>query len=118
MTNRKGLDTLEIAVHVIIILVGILVLVFAHRVSNIFWQSLMINIGSSLVVVTILFIIFEVFRKRNEKDEESENPRFHGQSQRLQNERADKLIDQLRSSQYFPVTSNSRKTHNNSHRSK
>jgi hypothetical protein len=113
----KGLDTLEAAVHVIIVLLGILVLVFAHGIEGAFWQSLFVNVGSSLVVVTILFVVFELFRKRNEKENETGDTRFHGQSQKRQ-ERADKLVNQLRENQQLPVASNSRRIHRNSGRGK
>lgn len=118
MSGNKDLDILEVAVHVIIILLGVLVLVFAHSIKDSFWQSLLVNVGSSLVVVTILFTIFEIFRRRNEKEGEEGSSRFYEQSRKLQNERADKLIHQLRLNQQLPITSNSRRTHRNSNRGK
>lgn len=54
---------LELAIHVIIILLGVIVLFLVKDSSDSFWQSLGINIGSSLIVITMVFSIFEAFRR-------------------------------------------------------
>ncbi len=70
MNLIKRTNILEIAIHIIIILIGIVVLFVAREFGeDAFMQSLLINIGSSLVVVTILFFIFEGFRRRHESQE-------------------------------------------------
>ncbi|MBL1178651.1 hypothetical protein [Pantanalinema sp. GBBB05] len=75
MVNKEnGLDKLEIAVHTIFVLFGIIILGIAYtQIKDPFWGGLLVNIGSSLIVVTILFAIFEIFRR--EYDNKHENLR-------------------------------------------
>jgi len=97
MNNTSKTDALEIAVHIIIVLLGIIVLFIARGFTDTFWQSLLVNIGSSLVVVTILFAIFEMFRRRH-------------QSQDIENnEKARSMLELLKSNQRHSVATSSRK---------
>lgn len=73
MNHRRAVDILEIAVHTIIVLLGIIILFVAHSITDLFWQSLLVNIGSSLVVVTVLFFIFEIFRRRHAEQNADSN---------------------------------------------
>jgi hypothetical protein len=114
MGAGKKTDPLEIAVHVIIVLLGFIVLRFAYDFQDTFWQSLFVNIGSSLVIVTILFAIFESFRRRHEEREPHQLPNNNPlrNQQPHSDSRADELIITLRASQRPPITTKMNKLGN------
>lgn len=113
MPRQKRTDILEVAVHIIIILVGVVILFISRTFQdNSFWQSLLINIGSSLVVVTILFFIFEGFRRRHDDQGNMISDNSQIQSGNYQDARANEVINSLRSKQRFPITTNSSKVNN------
>lgn len=106
VSNNKNLDTLEVAVHVIIILLGISILAIAYSIKSLFFQTLLISIGSSLVVVTILFIVFELFRRRNKKEHKNLDSEY---DKEIENERSNKYIKQLHNINQSSVMSNAKK---------
>jgi hypothetical protein len=113
MPNRKTTDILEIAIHIIIVLLGFIVLFVARTNDDVFYQSLLINIGSSLVVVTVLFFIFEFFRRRHEiRDQDSVNSNGSDLLRNHQSEidnKAKLMINNLKNKQYSsPITNNSK----------
>ena len=59
---------LEKAVHIIIILVGGFLTYLASTLTNGFMQDLLLGIGTNLIVVTIVFAIFNYFRLGNRTD--------------------------------------------------
>jgi protein-S-isoprenylcysteine O-methyltransferase Ste14 len=107
MNNTSKTDALEIAVHIIIVLLGIIVLFIAQGFTDTFWQPLLVNIGSSLVVVTILFAIFEMFRRRHQSQDKSTS--LYSESSVVNNEKARAMLDSLKSKQQHPVATSSRK---------
>ncbi len=58
MQNRL----LERAVHIIIILIGVLFTYYSSTLATGFMQDLFLSLGTNLIVVTIIFAIFEYFR--------------------------------------------------------
>lgn len=94
MSNSRGLDRLEIAVHVIFILVGIIILgcVPYTETQDSFLRPLLINVGSSLIVVTLIFSIFELFRRENSY--ESDREKYREEQRKMSGARADLVRNQ------------------------
>lgn len=70
MQNRL----LERAVHIIIILLGVLFTYYSSTLATGFMQDLFLSLGTNLIVVTIVFAIFEYFRVgTNQGTVETEN---------------------------------------------
>ncbi len=112
MSHKKKTDILEIAVHVIIVMFGLIILILAERVTNTYFQAIWVNIGSSLVVVTILFFIFELFRRRHsEKDSElfQQPPNItSGNNDKSREARATETLQNLQRKQTSVVTTSSK----------
>lgn len=108
MNNPSKTDPLEAAVHVIIVLIGVIILFVAYSFQDIFWQSLLVNVGSSLVVVTLLFAIFETFRRRHHEKSQFDNTQ-NTHDKTVRDIKANELIISLRASQQPPITSNNNK---------
>lgn len=108
MGDDKRTDPLEVAIHVIIILVGVITLVLAYYIRDDFWNSLMVNVGSSLVVVTLVFGIFEAFRRKRTGREHA--PNLGAETPLNQDRSADELISTLRANQQSSITADSSKT--------
>jgi hypothetical protein len=102
MDTERRTDPLEVAIHVIVILVGMLLVVGAFIARDDFAQSLLMNLGSSLVVVTIVFGIFEIFRR---KRQELPSPK----SGEAESSKAKEYAELLRSDQStWPISSGSK----------
>lgn len=114
MNEYRKTDPLEVAVHTIIILFGILILRIAYDFKDQFWQSLLINIGSSLVVVTLLFSILETFRRRHDDKEKKFSSVNEKDDTTNREEKTQKIIYSLRASQNLPITENSSKLNDTS----
>lgn len=67
MNQSSKPSTLEWAIYTIIVLVGVLAIVFADSQVDSFSKDLLLNVGSDLIVVTIIFIVFQIFRRRREE---------------------------------------------------
>ncbi|MEM8505357.1 MAG: hypothetical protein AAF716_19660 [Cyanobacteria bacterium P01_D01_bin.1] len=70
---EKRTDKLEIATHLILVLIGVIVLFCAAytNTTSAFLRPLLMNIGSSLIVTTMVFSIFETFRRENESQNQT-----------------------------------------------
>jgi len=120
MNHDNQPDPLEMSVHALIVLGGAFLVYYSYNVSDTFFQALWLNIGSNLVVVTMLFAVFEVFRRRrgdNSRNDfkvpapEQRTPQ--DTMERLDNNndeaRASAYLESLRAKQRPPITSNSSK---------
>jgi hypothetical protein len=56
------------AVYTVIILIGIIFLFAARSEPDAFNQNLLLNIGSNFIVLTLVFIVFQLFREKSELD--------------------------------------------------
>jgi hypothetical protein len=64
MGNKKT-DPLEIAINTIVLLLGFILIIVSYRQVD-FYQNLLLSLGTNLIVVTVVFIIFEAFRRREQ----------------------------------------------------
>jgi len=118
MNSDNNPDALEVSLHALIVLGGVFLVYYAYNTIDVFFQALWLNIGSSLVVVTLLFAIFEIFRRRRNSDSHhqqsnSPDPRLPQitsiKTDKQDDEKASAYLDSLRSKQHPPITSNSSK---------
>lgn len=76
MSRKTRLIRNEVAIHLVLIFLGIIGLFMAGFLTpptSAFWRPLLINLGSSLIVVTILFAVFEALREEIEATEASKS---------------------------------------------
>lgn len=74
MEDSKWPPILVKAVHIILLLIGVSLLVFGERIPNQYWQSAVVNLGSSLISVTLVFIIYITFNPTLRVSQREEPP--------------------------------------------
>ena len=118
MNSGKVSNTLmAIAVHIIFVLGGFLVLSIAQNYKDVFWQSVLVNIGSNLIVVTIIFGTFQFFRIGHFRDNNlNTSEPSHEKHRGLQESKKDERLNSLHSKNKPSITSNSSKVHRNANR--
>jgi hypothetical protein len=56
---------LEAVIHALFFSVGVIGLLVAALVPSGYWEAVLINLGTSLIVTTVIFSIFAAFQKRD-----------------------------------------------------